>query len=79
MIKIHQKISEPVTYRRTSSKQLLKKTFKLTQENLNIEKNLSFNEKVIDVQLLIQSDGESIRLRLLKSSCSHDGETATYM
>ena len=41
MIKKHQRRSIHVTYQRTSMKQLLKKTFKPTKENLNIQEKLS--------------------------------------
>ena len=55
MIKKHQKFSIYATYQTTSSKQLLKKTFEPTKENLNIEVNL----RVLMIQLLLQPDGET--------------------
>ena len=47
MIKKHQ----------NSSKEFLKKTFEATKENPNVEVNLSFNDKVIKAQPLVQPHG----------------------
>ena len=58
MIKKHEKRYVHATYQKPFLKQLLKKTFKATKENPNMEKTCT--DKVINVvQLLVQSDGES--------------------
>ena len=60
MIKEPQKHSIYVTYQRTFLKQLLKRTFEPTKENLNIKGKLCLIDKVTNVvQLLVQSDGET--------------------
>ena len=59
--------------RRTSLKQLLKKTFEAANKNpKHCIKHVSFIDKVIDIiQLLVQSDRETYCC-YLKSSCSYD-------
>ena len=62
MIKKHQKCSIYATYQRTFLKQLLKETFELTKENLNIKENLCLSDKdkvLIVIQLFVQPDGET--------------------